>query len=279
MSDAIANGLLAPVAAGTVRDRLWLWGHKEGSHNGMYNLPGNSRMTPAEAAFTMGIPNLIMVCFGGQPEPPFGQYAKSLQLLKRVIWSVVGDASSTRNDEQDDLEAVLSLGRNFDNITGGILDDFFYDMPINGKVSRYDLKGLQRFSQSLHNAPRPLDLWVVLYDLLLEQPISEHLAACDGFTFWTWKADQLEHLERNFERAESIAGDKRKMLGCYLWDYGRDRPLPLESMRFQCELGLRWLKEGRIEGMVFLASCLCDLEVETVDWTREWIARHGQLKI
>ena len=43
----------------------------------------------------------------------------------------------------------------------------------------------------------------------------------------------------------------------------------------QCELGLEWLKQGRIDGMIFLASCICDLDLETVEWTRKWIQKVG----
>ena len=43
----------------------------------------------------------------------------------------------------------------------------------------------------------------------------------------------------------------------------------------QCETALRWLHAGRIEGMIFLASCICDMELQTVEWTREWIASVG----
>ena len=31
----------------SVRDRLWLWGHYEGSHNTHYNLPAKSRIEKA----------------------------------------------------------------------------------------------------------------------------------------------------------------------------------------------------------------------------------------
>jgi hypothetical protein len=57
-----------------------------------------------------------------------------------------------------------------------------------------------------------------------------------------------------------------------MWDYGAQRPMPIPAMRRQCELGLRWLHEGRIEGMIFLASCICDLGLDAVEWTRAWIA-------
>jgi len=53
--------------------------------------------------------------------------------------------------------------------------------------------------------------------------------------------------------------------------------MPLDAMARQCELGLRWLHEGRIEGMIFLASCICDLKLETVEWARNWIASRAGL--
>jgi hypothetical protein len=31
--------------------------------------------------------------------------------------------------------------------------------------------------------------------------------------------------------------------------------------------------------MIFLASCLCDLELEAVEWTRDWIAKVGEQQL
>ena len=47
----------------TVRDKLWIWGHLAGSHNGQWGLDkvGDSRMTPTEAAFYLDIPNATMI--------------------------------------------------------------------------------------------------------------------------------------------------------------------------------------------------------------------------
>jgi hypothetical protein len=46
-------------------------------------------------------------------------------------------------------------------------------------------------------------------------------------------------------------------------------------MASQCEMGLQWLRDGRVEGLIFLASCICDLDLEAVEWTRRWITRVG----
>jgi hypothetical protein len=60
-----------------------------------------------------------------------------------------------------------------------------------------------------------------------------------------------------------------------MWDHGDGKPMSVTSMQKQCQLGLRWLTQGRIQGMIFLASCICDLELETVEWARNWIREVG----
>ncbi len=55
--------------------------------------------------------------------------------------------------------------------------------------------------------------------------------------------------------------------------------MTVDRMKHQCELGLRWLHEGRIEGVIFLASNICDMDLPAVAWTREWIKSVGKPKI
>jgi len=147
------------------------------------------------------------------------------------------------------------------------------DAPDQGPFS---LAALRRLRERLHAGGNPLDIWVVLYTGEINWPVVRpHLDLCDVVTMWTWTADELAHLEDNFVRFEDVAADKRKVLGLYMWDYGSRRPMPVEAMKRQCEAGRQWLREGRIEGMIFLASCICDLGLEAVEWSRGWIATHG----
>lgn len=46
-------------------------------------------------------------------------------------------------------------------------------------------------------------------------------------------------------------------------------------MQRQTELGCEWLRQGRIEGIIFLATPNVDVGLEAVEWTRKWIARVG----
>jgi hypothetical protein len=259
----------------TVRDKLWLWGHDAGAHNDGWGLPARSRMTPAEAAFYLGIPNLIMVRYQGRPPLPFDQYALPFRALKRVVWSVVGARGQTDEEER---AHVLDLAARHRNITGLMLDDFFgSEQPGQGDdgaaLPAEKLRGLR---DQLTVVGRRLHLWAVLYEHQLERPLAPYLELLDLVSFWTWDSEGLKRLEANLERLEEVAPRCGRVLGCYLWDYGGKRPMPLDLMRNQCELGLDRLRQGRIEGMIVLASCLCDLELEAVEWIRGWIAQVGE---
>jgi hypothetical protein len=257
-----------------IHDRFWLWGHPAGSHNERWNLPGESKIAPVDAARFMGIPNVIMVRYGREAILPTTADAEPFQALDRVVWSVVGAGGSHAAEYED---RVFELADRLPNMTGVMMDDFFKKPESGGDVGVLSLEEIERLRGRLKDRERLLDLWVVLYDHQLGFSVREHLELCDVVTFWTWRAENLDNLERNFAKAEEILPRAcRKVLGCYMWDYGAKKPMPVETMEMQCEKGLRWLREGRIEGMIFLASCICDLGVPAVEWTREWIAEMGE---
>src|SRR5690242_1006305 len=90
---------LLACAPGTVRDRLWMWSHPAGSYNKApnekewpftdYGFTKASRMTPAEGALYLGLPNVIFVRYSGRPVPAaFDSVARTLQPFKRIIWSI-----------------------------------------------------------------------------------------------------------------------------------------------------------------------------------------------
>ena len=70
-----ASGQACAAKEGTVRDRFWLFGCP--ANTDLPYLGQRSLMSPAEGAYYMGIPNLIMVNTGGDEakyghwEPPY----------------------------------------------------------------------------------------------------------------------------------------------------------------------------------------------------------------
>ena len=117
---------------------------------------------------------------------------------------------------------------------------------------------------------------MTLYAHQLDAPVGRYLELCDHVSLWTWKAPDLDDLTANFQTLERLAPRSGKLLGLYMWDYGLRQPMPVEAMAMQREMGSGWLREGRIDGMILLASCICDLGLDAVEWTRDWIRGVGE---
>jgi hypothetical protein len=198
--------------------------------------------------------------------------------LKRVVWSVVGDAGSSRTDEGDgDLEEVLRQAARHSNVVGGILDDFL-------RPSRRELfspNQIGAMQNRLHTAvDRSLDLWVVLYEHELDMPVGPYLDKCDVITFWTWYgADNLPSLKNNLRRVIDATPGKRRLAGCYMWDYGACRPLTTELMELQCETYLSFIQGGELDGIIICSNCIADVGIPEADWMREWVHEHARVAV
>jgi hypothetical protein len=269
--------------AETVRDRLWVFCNPI---NADYDIVGHrSVISPFESAMYLGIPNIEMV--NQYPKPgippsedgfyqawrsPFDLYAFPLKLLRRVVWSIVGAGGKTNPEERRE---VIAMARRTPNIIGITMDDFFHE---DGTAS-LSPRQLQDIQKELKQSGKPLDLYVTLYTRQIHANIVDHLNQIDVITLWTWETAELENLEANLLKLEKIAPKSRKILGCYTTTLTPHHnpewtPLPVPAMKKQCETGLRWLEEGRIEGIMIYGNFL-DFGWKVVDWTRDWIQRVG----
>jgi hypothetical protein len=260
-----------------IRDCFWIWGHHAGAHHtgeaAGYNIPGVNKMGPWEGAEYLGIPNCCRVVFSGIPEPPFDAESEKLKQFKKVIWSVLGDASSKRNDESgDDLAEVLRQAEKYPNVVGGVLDDLFRPATKDARLTPDDL---HRIADRLHNAPQKLSLWLVYYAALFEIDYTPWLEAVDGITFWSWNSEQLAQAEQNLNRIISMTPGKEHYAGCYLYNYGDTCPLTLEEMKFQMDLYYRFLREGKIKGVIVCSNTIADTGLEAPEYLRQWMIGHG----
>ena len=260
---------------GTVRDRLWVFCCPPNTDFG--SLQQRSVMTAAECACYLDVPNVIMVQASageaqyGRFEPPFAQYARGLRPFKRVAWSIVGSGGFTSDRETAE---VLQLAAQTPNITGIMLDDFFRT-DSEGNRAVLTVAELRAVRQRIAEGDKALDLLVTYYYARsLDLPLNDYLELIDVVTLWGGAAD-IPRLEDTIAAVEERIPGKRVMLGCYLFDFARKEPLPIELMQTQCETGLRWLKQGRIEGMIILGNTVADLGFPSVEWTRSWIERVG----
>ncbi len=123
---------------------------------------------------------------------------------------------------------------------------------------------------------RRLDLSVVVYTHQMEASLAQVLDACDVILLWTWRPEDIKNMPENLAKARRLFPGKRIRLGCYMWDFSVGKPLSMELMKWQCDFALRSLRAGEIEGIIFLGTNICDLGIDTVEWTREWVLRVGE---
>lgn len=257
------------------REKMWLWGHDAGSHDGC-GLPKKSRMTPLEGAMYLGIPNVCRVVYGGKPEPPFEQDALALDCLGKVVWSVIGDSSSKRNDGGTDAAEVGIAARSHPNIIGGITDDFLNPARI-ALYSPKDLRGIKR--TMTENAGRDMQLWTVIYTTELTETAVPYLAECGAASLWTWRPGDIGEIRENFAKMRALFGPKPVLGGCYLWDYSAGREMPEEPLRRQLDFYYGELLSGAIEGVIFCSNNVADIGLKSVRMVREWIAEHKDEKL
>ena len=259
----------------TLHDRLWLWGQSPDVHweNGNpYKLPGHSRMTAVEGCHYFDIPNICRVRMMGHPMPPYDQESEAMLSCRRVVWSLLGAAIEPIT-EWGDMDEVARQAKLYDNIVGGVFDDFFTPE----RIKHFTPDRLRRLRDRLaEKAGRKLDTWVVCYEDKLDAVphIDEYLKAFDAVTFWTWKGSELNNAVHNIERIKEMAPGAEIFTGCYMWNYGEACPLTREEMEWQLSLYERLVKEGVSEGIIVCSNCIADLGIENVRLTRDWIKAH-----
>ncbi|MGI6562713.1 MAG: hypothetical protein ACOX3Q_09155 [Clostridia bacterium] len=270
----------------TVRDKLWMFGSRAHDDDiwlgksSEHRFTRWSRITPAEGAFMLDIPNMILVNSDGIPVPfsadAYG-YAESFCRMKKVLWSITGSGGFRIGNEE---EFICDLAEKYPNITGAFLDDYFNifltnDSDANERIYN-DLKSIR---EKLSKANRPMELYVVWYTHHFQAIDPKVMQFIDGLTLWTWEYRNLKRISDNFEFTEKLFPDKKKLLGIYLLDYPSGMPVPNEYMELQCEYGLKLLKEGRADGLIICTNCVMGVGLPSEKWLRGWIERVKDIEI
>jgi hypothetical protein len=267
--------------AETVRDRLWIWGRPAGIYNNTHFRATGLRSTvePVEGARLMGIRNMTYISVNTL-KAPYDEYYRPFEKLDRVYWSLVAAGGGTT---QSAREAAFALAEGHKNVVGFILDDFFHepssgDAPATAPSRPYKAPLTPAELRAIRTRPvrgGTVPLMAVIYTGQVSPGARAHVAEVDQLSLWTWRPADLKNLESNFAALERLAPDKQLWLGCYMFDFHKNKPLPVALMQEQVALGYQWLKSGRIAGIIFLSTGTVDVGLEAVDWTRDWIRAHG----
>ena len=149
------------------RDKFWMFGvraHQDDPWLGRSLKNRNytvSRITPAEGAFMLDIPNMLMINCDGTPVP-FSQeaygYAESFVRMNKVLWGATGSGGFRVGNEE---AFICKLAEKYPNIGGAFLDDLFHrfrgDPDANSKMKAF----LHEIRCGLDKACRPMELYIV----------------------------------------------------------------------------------------------------------------------
>ncbi|MBE6762131.1 MAG: hypothetical protein E7551_07560 [Ruminococcaceae bacterium] len=254
-----------------LKEKLWNWGHLEGSHNKIVDF--NCTMSPEEFAESYGIKNAFIVSYGGNITPPFSGLAERFSSLNQIKWSILGDASTPLPEEKlGNTNDVIEVAKDFKNITGGVVDDFFSPE----RTKRFTPEVLTEIKENLNK--NGLDFWCVLYSHEFDLPLENYVDCFDGITFWIWKSEDIANMKDYFTRLKNLAKNIPVMLGVYLWDYGNGKAMDPKIFENQLAYYFELLKNKEIEGIVFCSNTIGDMPLETNKILKEYIKKYSDIE-
>ena len=263
-----------------LREKFWLWGHPEGRYNNEYGNTQISRMTPMEGCLYLGIRNTFMVPVGVDVNRR--QYNKSFTTLRGVGWECFG---ADKNPER--IEQLIKEAADFPNIKAAVFDDFYGQAgarQANGDP--VDDQKLWEIRRRLNcNDVRHLDMWMVLYthEFGLEpekdQEFQKFIDPFDGIIMWTWCEKDVPLIPEKYEFFKKMTKNQRRMFGCYLWNFGEEKPATAEAVKWQLDWYREKILAGEAEGVVLHTNTMADLDLEAYDAAIAWMEAHGDEEI
>ena len=254
-----------------LRDKFWLWGHPEGMYNDLWGNNKQSRMTPMEGCLYLGVRNTFMVPVGVNVNRR--QYNKSFKTLKEVGWECY---NAGKNPEF--ILPYIEEAKDFPNIGRVVFDDFVR----KGQFREIPVENLYNIHKTLHtNNVRPLDMWMVLYTFEFgingkeDNNFTEYIKPFDGIIMWTWKECDVPLIPEKFEIFKKMTPGKRRMFGCYLWNFGEEKEASGKVVKWQLDWYREKILAGEAGGVVLHTNTMADLDYEAYDVACAWMDEHG----
>ena len=134
---------------------------------------------------------------------------------------------------------------------------------------------------SENNNVRPLNSWMVLYtrefglDAEKDKDFMRYIEPFDGIIMWTWEEKDVPLIPEKWELFKKMTPDKRRMFGCYLYNFGEAKQATGPAVKWQLDWYREKLLAGEAEGIVLHTNTMADLDYEAYDAALEWMAEHG----
>ena len=126
-----------------------------------------------------------------------------------------------------------------------------------------------------------MSMWMVLYSKEFglgkaeDDSFKPYIEPFDGIIMWIWEESDVPLFPEKFELFKKLTEGKRRMLGCYLYNFGECKQATGEAVKWQLDLYRDKLISGELEGIVLHTNTMGDLDYEAYDVACEWMDLHG----
>ena len=259
-----------------LREHFWIWGHPTNAmHLHVNKAPlskGMSFISPVDGLEFIGATNLFFVDFIRDFDMRLeGERTKH---VPQVGWAIKHAATKPEN-----VKKLVTVSKEYKNISIGIFDDFFSPANTTNNFTNYTVEQMRQIRKELHQAG--LEMWVVFYSENIEQfgleKIRPYLKEFDGVTFWFWDEKDLVDYDKYIDIfLEETVGQKR-MIGCYLFNFATNAEVSGKLVLEQLEKERDMIKRGEIQGIILHTNTVFGLKepFEAVEACKEWMLEHG----
>lgn len=250
-----------------IKEQFWLWGHPLNSCQKYVAEKMEMTVTPAECARYFGLTNIYYVPWGHDMD--MKEYGKDQKGIAKTGLSV--ETWGKRGD--DPVEETFKLVPLLKNLNRLVFDDFFIKQENPAYIHTYNrmtVKELIKIRERIHAAG--LEIWLVLYQHQLEMPeVPEFVKVFDGVSFWFWSEPTVESYHKYSQMFIDMTPEKRRLIGCYLYNFGKKQSANPELVRYQLDRNKELMKKGLIEGVVLHNNNFGGLNIAAYEEAKKWM--------
>lgn len=259
----------------TLREHCWIWGHPARSLYEHFGIKKDSDMPPVEGTYYLGARNTFLVPM----DVPVDRHHET-ELAKDV--ATVGWSINYAWEHPENVTEVCNLAKEYKNIRMGIFDDFFSESNEKNNYLNYTTERMETIRDELHAAG--LEFWVVLYTEEFGKVdmdvIRKYLKVFDGVSLWFWNEQEvLEDYDKLIDIFFDLTEGKKRMVGCYLYDFGAEAPATGKAVVYQLEKAREMIQTGTIEGVILHTNAVVAKAgvkpYEAVEACVKWMEENG----
>lgn len=245
-----------------LRNKLWVFGHPA---NALKNIFGITRDSDVEAIASMAdfcAENLFFIPMSRPCDRD--EKSREMQNIKNTGWST---------DNRTEIAELIELKAKYPNIKIALFDDFFSESNPNGNYTNYAIDELKEIKKRLNDAG--LEMWAVFYSMQTElDAISDYLGIFDGVSFWFWDEPMRAEFDEKCEFFFEYTKGQKRMMGCFLYNLGKEREADPEMVRYQLDRNLQFVKEGKLDGIIMHSNLFGGMDFAAYDEGVTWCLKH-----